>query len=92
MARGVITTTVSSHSCQENSGCSGICTPQKEVEVSKELSKIRIHMERAISMLKNKYTILKGTLPIDTLKHSGDTRVANIDKILAVCSALTNIS
>ena len=67
-------------------------TPQKEVEVLKEPPKVCIHMERAIDMLKIKYTILKGTLSIDILKHSGDTQVANIDKILAVCSALTNIS
>ena len=65
---------------------------QKDVELSRELSRARIHVERAIGMKKNKYTILKGTLPVDILQHSGDTNIANIDKILVVCAALTNIS
>ena len=55
---------------------------QKEVEVSKQLSKVRIHVERAIGMLKNKYIILKGTLPVDILRHNGDTDIANIDSHL----------
>ena len=65
---------------------------QQDVERSKELSKVRVHVERIIGMLKSKYTILQGTLPIDVIKHNEDTEVANIDKILVVCSALTNIS
>ena len=36
--------------------------------------------------------ILKGTLPVDILRHNGDTDIANIDKIIVVCAALTNIS
>ena len=42
-------------------------------------------------MLKNRYTILKGILPISMIKHKGDTDVANIDKLLVVCSALVNL-
>ena len=37
------------------------------------------------------YTILKGPMPLNIIKHEGDTDVANIDKILVVCSALTNL-
>ena len=33
---------------------------QKEVETSKQLSQVWIHVERIIGLLKNKYTILKG--------------------------------
>ena len=32
---------------------------QKEVETSKQLSQVRIHVERIIGLLKNKYTILR---------------------------------
>ena len=64
---------------------------QKDVEMSKQLSKVRIHVERVIGLMKNRYTILKGPIPLNTLKHKGDTGVANIDKILVVCSALTNL-
>ena len=65
---------------------------QREVETSKQLSAVRIHVERVIGLLKNKYTILQGPLPVCLLKHKGDLQVANIDKILVVCSALTNLS
>lgn len=62
-----------------------------DVELSKELSKVRIHVERVIGLLKNKYTLLKGPLSVCMLKHRGDSGVANIDKILTVCAALTNL-
>ena len=35
-----------------------------EVDWSRELSIVRIHVERVIGVLKQKYTILQGTLPI----------------------------
>lgn len=65
---------------------------QKEVEMSKQMSQVRIHVERIIGLLKNKYTILKGPLRLSLVKHKGDVDLANIDKILIVCSALTNLS
>ena len=54
---------------------------QKEVEVSKALKSL---YPRGTSYrhAKKIYTILKGTLPIDVFKHSGDTQVANIDGCL----------
>ena len=65
---------------------------QKEVEVSKQMSQVRIHVERIIGLLKNKYTILKGPLSTVLVKHKNDTDLARIDKLLVVCSALTNLS
>ena len=53
---------------------------------------IDIYIERVIGLLKNKYLILRGPIPISILKHSKDTEVANIDKILTVCCALINLS
>ena len=64
---------------------------QEEVEKSKQISHVRIHVERCIGLLKNKYTILKGTLPVCLLSGSDDENVAMIDKILIVCCALTNL-
>ena len=64
----------------------------QEVERSKRLSKVRIHIERVIGALKDKYTILQSTLPINLIKHKFDTDYANIDKILTVCAALVNLS
>ena len=55
---------------------------------------VRIHVERCIGLLKNKYTILlKGTLPICLVKNDGNTQGSTgIDKVLIVRSALTNSS
>ena len=44
--------------------------PQEEFERSKQLSQVRIHVERCIGLLKSKYTILKGTLPICLVKNA----------------------
>ena len=41
----------------------------QEVEYSRRISKVCIHVERVISLLKNKYTILQSTPPILLLKH-----------------------
>ena len=65
---------------------------QRDVELSKQLSKVRIHVERVIGNLKNKYTILKGPLLVNLLKHKHDKDIANIDKISAICASLTNLS
>lgn len=65
---------------------------QREVENSKQLSTVRIHVERVIGHLKKKYKILRGPLPVNLLKHCDDTTVSNIDKVLVVCAALTNLT
>ena len=64
---------------------------QGDVEPSKQLSKVRIHVGRVIGNLKNKYTILNGPLLVNLLKREHDERIANMDKILAVCASLTNL-
>ena len=66
---------------------------QKEVEFSQKLARVRIHVERVICLLKNKYTILQGILPITIIRHKNDTEdFSNLDKILVTCAALTNLS
>ena len=47
---------------------------QRDVEYSKQLSTVRIHVERVIGHLKSIYRILKGPLPIALLKHRIDTK------------------
>ena len=66
---------------------------QKDVELSQRLARVRIHVERVIGLLKNKYTILQGIMPINVISHKNDSQnLANIDKILISCAALTNLS
>lgn len=55
--------------------------PAEEVKRGRSIASLRIHVERAISRIKN-YNILKGTLPITMI------RVAN--QIVSVCAWLTN--
>ncbi|XP_065892096.1 uncharacterized protein [Dysidea avara] len=63
---------------------------QREVETARELSRVRIHVERAIGRLKN-FRILQSTLPITLVKSTTDEEFCTIDKILFVCAALCNL-
>lgn len=64
----------------------------EEVERSKRLSRVRIHVERVIGLLKMKYKIIEGPLPLSLIKSNIDKNTASIDKIVTVCSALINLS
>ena len=64
----------------------------QEVECSQKIAKVRIHVEQVIGLLKNRYTILQGTLPVTNLKRKQDTETSFIDRVLVVCSALVNMS
>jgi len=59
----------------------------EEVERSKRLSRVCIHVERVTGLLKQKYTILEGPLPVNLIKHKSDGEYAIVDKILTVCAA-----
>lgn len=56
--------------------------PGYAVERARQLSALRIHVERAIERIKN-YKILNNTLPLTLVHHSSD--------ILVICGALTNL-
>ena len=62
----------------------------EDVERSKQLTQARIHVERVIGLLKNKFTILNGPIPVNVIKHNTDIDIANIDKLLVICSALAD--
>ena len=64
---------------------------QSEVERARALSRMRIHVERAIGRLKLLYKILQSTLPITLIKRPHETDYATIDKILIVCCAICNL-
>ena len=62
----------------------------KEVQESKELTVVRIHVERLIGVIKQKYTILEGTLLISFIKADG-ADISTADKLMAICCALVNL-
>ena len=63
---------------------------QREVDTARALSRVRIHVERAIGRIKN-FKILQSTLPIKLIKRQHETEYTTIDKILVVCCALCNL-
>jgi len=63
---------------------------QREVEFSRQLSNICIHVKRTIGR-KKYYKILHSTLPISLIKWEHETDFVTIDKIVFVCVALCNL-
>ena len=55
------------------------------------MAHVRIHVERVIGVLKNRYTILQSRLPLSLIKRKGDEVTATVDKLLTVSAALTNL-
>ena len=67
----------------------------EEVESSRRISSVRIHIERVIGQLKNRFKILQGPLPLTLVKSPRNeilSETPNIDKLVKVCSALINLS
>ena len=56
---------------------------------------MRVHIERVIGLLKNRYRILDGVLSTTFIKSLSDeaneAKVTGIDKLVTVCSALCNL-
>ena len=61
-----------------------------EIESTRNIANSRIHVERLIGLVKNKFNILqKGKIPVDYLICEED-EVPVIDKIVTVACALSN--
>lgn len=66
-----------------------------DVEGTRGIANVRIHVEQVIGLLRRKYTILNGILPIDFLNSnpsgSQEASTPMIDRIINVCVALVNL-
>lgn len=59
-----------------------------EVEKTRTIANVRIHVEQVIGMVRQKYSILHGTIPIDfVIKRAGED-IPLIDRIMRVYCAL----
>ncbi|XP_064463713.1 uncharacterized protein LOC135374722 [Ornithodoros turicata] len=61
------------------------------VEATRKLANVRIHVERVIGLIRNKYVILKSVVPVDMLTAEHEDHPIMLDKIVFVCAALANI-
>ena len=63
---------------------------QIEVDWTREIACVRIHVEHLIGPLRNKYTTLQGVLPNELISQTDDG-IGKLNKILTVCFALCNL-
>ena len=62
-----------------------------EIEETRAIANVRIHVERVIGSIRQKYCILQSTLPIHFLIRRAGEDIPLIDRIVRICSALNNI-
>lgn len=60
------------------------------MEETHAIANVRIHVERVIGAVRQRYTILKGTLPIDFIAKRNQEEIPVVDRIIRICCALNN--
>ena len=62
-----------------------------EVQETRDIANVRIYVERVIGNVRQKYSILQSTLPINfVMKRTGE-EIPVIDRIVRICCALCNV-
>ena len=52
--------------------------------MTRNIAHDRIHVERVIGLVRNKYTTMQGQVPIDVMCHE-EEEIPTLDKIVTVC-------
>ena len=63
-----------------------------DIEKTRGIANVMIHVEHVTGLLRQKYSILQSVLPVDYLMYQSDSGCPMVDRMIRVCSALTNIS
>ncbi|XP_068204708.1 uncharacterized protein [Palaemon carinicauda] len=63
-----------------------------EVFNTRKIANVRIHVERVIGCVRQRYSILNGPMPLDFLTCSGPGKKTLVDKLVVICCALNNLS
>ena len=61
------------------------------LEIEETIANVQIHVERVIGLVRQKYTVLQGTLSIDYLSNRSGEDSPLIDRIAHVCCALCKV-
>lgn len=62
-----------------------------DLENTRSIATVRIHVERVIGLLKKRFKIFQETIPVSILSKSSGSLSA-LDKIVVICSAFLNLS
>ncbi|XP_029966220.1 uncharacterized protein LOC115401959 [Salarias fasciatus] len=62
----------------------------RDEEETRKIAHLRIHVEKVIGNICQKYRILSGTIPVHMILPCEGEEVTLLDKIVTVCCALTN--
>ena len=68
-------------------------TYSERCQKSQKIAGVRIHVERVIGLLKNKYTILQDVLSVLLVSHKDKgTSFSTLGKLTVVCASRTNLA
>ena len=62
-----------------------------EVENTRRIANVQIHVKHVIGCMRQKFTILHSTLPIDFVSKRKDEEIPMINRIVCICCALNNV-
>ena len=62
-----------------------------DVEHTRRIANVHIHVERVIGNITNKYSLLNTGQPIDFLTQKPDKDITTLDKIVTVSCSLNNL-